>query len=154
MYRSRGSQLKGREHGGEVVNSHIPQTTRSKVPPTAPGEWDICWMVRPIRGWTKPQVPLQSLRHRWRVCGAIYALGPPKRFFPLVSGSIRPDVNLPYRADRPVPNPFVEQAVALKRHALIAHLRSYLRFPSSFGKRTGFEDGSRQRFLAIDMFSE
>jgi len=51
-------------------------------------------------------------------------------------------------ADRAVPNPFVDQAIAFKGHTLVAHLSRHARLTSGGGNLARLADCARQRLLA------
>jgi hypothetical protein len=64
----------------------VTQSACAEVNPAAPTEGMVGGMVRAIRCWTNPQIPIQILRDGWRVSGTINALRPNR--------SVSPQVNL------------------------------------------------------------
>ena len=62
-------------------------------------------------------------------------------------------MDLAHRPDGPVPQPLVDQPVALEGHALVAHLRGDLVLARGLGQGAGFVEGAGQRLLAVDVLA-
>ena len=70
-----------------------------------------------------------------------------------MGGTIRPDMGFPDRSDDAAPDPFLDQAVTLKSHPLVAHLGGDLGVSRRLAKRPGFVDGASQRLFTIDVLA-
>ena len=149
----RGAELQGGEDRRQVVNAHVAEAAGAEVPPAAPTERGVGRMIGPPRRRAEPQVPVQRRGHGRRVLGPLDALGPPQRHLAAMRGAVRPDVHLPHGADGAVPDPFVDQPVALERHALVAHLRGDLGLARRLGHGAGLVHRAGQRLLAIDVLA-
>src|SRR5262245_10230178 len=97
------------------VTAHVTECTGPKVPPTAPANRSIDWVVCSFTDRSKPQVPIECCGDGRSISRATNSL------FPEFAGAIGPDVNLPHVANDAGLNPFSRQAGAFRGMALIAH---------------------------------
>ncbi len=129
----------------ESVAAHISQRPCAEVPPSAPFERHISRMIRPIRSRAKPHIPVQARGHRRRIFGPLDSLGPYR--------PVRPDVDLPYRADGAVPYPFAQYTLSLRGIRLDAHLGADFGLACGFRQHPGLVDRPGQRFCTVDMLA-
>ena len=112
----------------------------------APAERMIGRVVRPHRRRPDPQVPVEPVRHGGRVGRPRHALRPDR--------PVRPAVHFVHLADRAVLDPLLDQADALARAPLVAHLGDDLVLARGLGQRPRLGHRARQRLLHVDVLAE
>src|ERR1044071_1355754 len=140
------SKLRGPKRHVRSVTSHVTQSARAEIKPTTPRERMInACLVRANRGRSQPQVPFEICWY-WifarRSCNALRPDGP-----------IGPDMDLFNRPNHSSVHDFNRPTQPFFRAALVTHLCDYSMFFCQVSKVPGFEDGLRQRLLAINMFA-
>jgi len=98
-----------------------------------------------MRGGAEPEVPIESGGDRRRFGRAVDTLGPDGSVGPVVDFADAPDSSCPY--------PFAEQPRIFRGLIDGAELGGDLVLSGGFCHPAGFENGVRQRFLAVDMLS-
>ncbi len=111
-------------------------------------------MIGSVGSRAQPQIPVQRLGHLGRVLGTLDALGPVEGRLAAVRRPIRPGMHLPHRPDRVVPDPLIDQPIALEGHALVAHLGGDLGLAGRLPEGPCLEHGPRQRLLAVDVLAQ
>ena len=131
----------------DEVRTHVADGADTEVHPAAPREWMIGGIVRHEGRGTDEEVPVQPVGHRrcdgWR--RARDALRP------VAVRAVRPDVHLADRPEHAARDHFLDLARAVRRMALVAHLRHDLRVRGGFLHRARFHHRVRQRLLHINM---
>ena len=124
---------------------HIPKRAGAKVKPLAPLAWMIVLrQVRPCLGYTQPEIPVQSSRHRILTIGTSTGIAP---------ALTAPTVNFPYLADGSSVNRSHDCAVYRMGVNLDPHLRNNPALPCGFLELASFVDCLRQWLLRVDMQS-
>ncbi len=103
-------------------------------------------MVRPVGGGAEPELPVEPGRHVVGLGGAVEPLRPDR--------AVGPVVHLAHGADEAGLHPLADQARALHRVALVAHLRGLRRAPPGLRHQgTHLVQRARQRLLAVDVLA-
>ena len=145
FYLGRIQQLQSSERLVQDVASHIAQSTRTIIPPSAPVPGMIDFVIWIHLGRTGKQIPVQGFGNAVFLFGNIQSLRP--------DGTVGSTFHLRHVTDFAVPYPLAYQVGTLVRRTLVTHLGNYSRRSGQAGKQTGLIYGVRQRFLAIYMFA-
>ena len=162
----------------DQMRAHVAERADTEVDPAAPVERVIDRVIRDIfRDRSDVEIPVQSRRHRigaerrreqlvhvakaewipeWaRRSGRRRRAGGPRNSLrPVHHRAIRPDVNLPHGPDDSGLYPFVDEARAFARVALISHLRHDLRIRErQVAKDARFVHGIRERLLHVHVLA-
>src|SRR5207245_10663991 len=77
MHTLRRAKLQGGEDRREIVNAHVSEPARTKVPPASPTEWDINRMVSTPRRRAQPKIPIERRAHCGGILRTLDSLRPP-----------------------------------------------------------------------------
>src|SRR4051794_37414003 len=115
------------------VASHVAHSARSEIPPAAPDPRMVGRMVSPEGSRANPQIPIEPVRHGWRVGRPDLTRG--------IDRMWRPHVHFPDWPDDTGKQNLRRAERLITGAALHAHLRGDLCFARCLCNDFGFVDG-------------
>src|SRR5690606_35967883 len=128
------------------MTRHIPKGTRTKIPPPPPIPGRIYFEVRPIRGWSEKQFPIQGVRNDHHFPGSFLTLRP--------QGAIGPGMGFLHLAYFTVPDPLTQFPDSMTRISLVTHLSCHPGLLREPGEQSGFVYRMRQWFLTVNVCAQ
>ncbi len=125
----------------------VADSTGAKLPPGAPADGGIIWMIRTGRHGFEPSLPIEAGRHGRSFFGSVLEGGP------AVSACAGPGVHVVNVTDGTVPDPLAGKADVLAGVSEVAELGSDAGLAGGFGDSACLVDCAAEGLFTVEVFT-